>query len=71
MSANVVNRVILPDGGKLYVTDDVAGDNRMEQIYTKYGNCKIEACYKDENQAAKSLDDFKPFWTGTIEEQYS
>lgn len=68
MSASVVNRVILPDGGKMYISDDAQGDKRAAEIYTKYGNCKLEACYKD---SGKSLDELEPFWSGTIKEQYS
>jgi hypothetical protein len=26
------NRVFLPTGDKVYVSDDVAGDNRLEQL---------------------------------------
>lgn len=70
MSASVTNRVYLPDGSKLYLSDDRAGDTRAFELYQQYGDLKLEACYKDQ-PGAKSLDDLKPFWTGTIEEQYS
>lgn len=70
MSASVTNRVYLPDGSKLYISDDAAGDRRAFELYRQHGNLKLEACYKDQPQA-KSLDDLEPFWTGTIEEQYS
>jgi ABC-type metal ion transport system substrate-binding protein len=60
----------LPDGTKVYISDDSAGDARASELYEKHGNLKLEACYKDQPEA-KSLDDLKPFWTGTIEEQYS
>jgi len=68
MSASVTNRVYLPDGQKIYITDDCAGDERMFQLYEKFGNLKMEACHKE---WGKLLDDMKPFWAGTIEEQYS
>lgn len=69
MSANVTNRIYLPDGTKVYLSDDRAGDARAFELYERHGNLKLESCYKDQ-EGAKSLDDLKPFWTGTIEEQY-
>lgn len=68
MSASITNRVYLPDGSKIYISDDAAGDARAFELYEKYGNLKLEACNKE---LGKSLDELKPFWTGTIEEQYS
>lgn len=68
MSASVTNRVYLPDGSKLYTSDDVAGDNRLEELFTKYGDLKIEACHKI---LGKNLDDLESFWTGTIKEFFS
>lgn len=70
MSQAVTNRVYLPDGTKLYFSDNVAGDARIYQLYQRFGNLKLEACYKDQ-EGAQSLDDLEPFWSGTIEEQYS
>jgi hypothetical protein len=70
MSASVTNRIILPDGSSVYVSDNADGDKRAMELYHKYGNLTLEACYKDQ-EGAKSLDDLKPFWVGTIEEQYS
>lgn len=69
MSASITNRVILPDGGKMYVSDDIQGDIRLEQIYKKYGNCKIESCNKE--FGGKSLDELESFWQGTIEEFFN
>lgn len=68
MSASVTNRVYLPDGSKVYLSDDAAGDERAIELYTQHGNLKIEACTKE---LGKSLDELEPFWSGTIEEQYS
>lgn len=69
MSANVTNRVYLPDGTKVYLSDGTAGDYRAEELYERYGDLKLEACYKDQ-EGANSLDDLVPFWTGTIVENY-
>jgi len=63
MAHNITNRVILPDGNKIYATDDMHGDNVIEQIYKEYGDCKIETC---EKVLGKSLDELKPMWTGKI-----
>jgi len=63
MASDVTNRVILPNGKKVYVTDDNYGDDVIEQIYEQYGNCEIQACTK---VFGNSLDTLKPFWTGTI-----
>lgn len=68
MSAAITNRVYLPDGSKMYLSDNADGDARAAELYEKYGNLKLEACYKE---MGKSLDDLTPFWTGTIEEQYN
>ena len=72
MSSAVTNRVYLPESllrehpdysPTIYCSDDVWGDERMRQLYAKYGNLKVEACPKG---WGKSLDDMNPFWTGTI-----
>ncbi len=63
MSSAVTNRVYLPDGKKIYVTDDVWGDERLEQLYSTYGNLKVEACHKE---WGKNLHDMEAFWSGTI-----
>jgi hypothetical protein len=68
MSAAVTNRVLIPNRRPLYVSDDVAGDNRLEELYILYGNLPLEACNKE---PGRSLDDLTPFWTGTIEEFFS
>lgn len=65
MSASIVNRVYLPDGTKLYISDDRAGDERLEQLFKQYGDLKLEACDKE---FGKGLDELKAFWTGTIKE---
>lgn len=70
MSASITNRVILPDGTKIYLSDDQHGDARAGELYEKYGNLTMESCYKDQ-EGAKSLDDLTPFWSGTIWEQYN
>lgn len=70
MSQAVTNRVYLPDGTKLYFSDNIEGDTRIFKLYEQHGNLKLEACYKDQ-EGAKSLDDLEPFWVGTIEEQYN
>lgn len=70
MSANITNRVYLPSGDKLYLSDDSAGDARAMELYKQYGNLKLEACFKDQ-EGTNSLDDLAPFWSGSIEEQYS
>lgn len=60
----VTNRIYLPDNHHVYVSDDCAGDDRLAELYKQHGNLKIEACYKD---SGASLQELKPFWTGTIE----
>jgi len=68
MSASITNRVILPDGNKIYCSDDLYGDVRINELHKKFGNLKIEACNKI---FGKSLDEAEAFWTGTIEEYFS
>lgn len=63
MSASVTNRVYLPDGRTVYVSDDRAGDDRLEELYVLYGDLTVEACYK---VLGTALDDLETFWTGTI-----
>ena len=65
---SVTNRVFLPNGQKIYVSDDVYGDDRLEQIFSEYGNLKLEACYK---VLGTSLDDLPAFWSGTIIEFFN
>ena len=64
---NFTNRVYLPDGNKMYVSDDQAGDNRLIELYQEYGNLKVETCHK---VLGKSLDDLKVVTTGTIKSVY-
>lgn len=68
MSASITHRVFLPDGTKLYISDDWAGDRRMEELHAQHGDLKMESCNKE---WGKSLDELTPFWRGTIVEQYS
>ena len=63
----MTNRVYLPDGNKIYVSDDQYGDARLLELYAKYGNLKMEWCNKVWGSA---LDDATAEWEGTIEEQY-
>ena len=65
MSAAVTNRVYMPDGRKIYVSDDAFGQYRFEELYEIYGNCKVEACWKD---WGTSLDDCIMFWEGDLHE---
>ena len=68
MSSAVTNRVYLPDGNKIYLSDDAWGDKRIDELHQTYGNLKVEACHKE---WGKSLDDMQAFWQGTIESFYS
>lgn len=68
MSASITNRIFLPDGKKIYVTDDQYGDERLIELHQKYGNLKMQSCHKE---FGKTLDQLKSFWTGTIEKFFS
>jgi hypothetical protein len=43
----------------------VDGDERLVELFKKYGNLKMEACNKI---FGRSLDEAETFWTGTVEE---
>lgn len=68
MSASTTNRVYLPDGNIVYCSDDLYGDIRINELYKKFGNLKLESCNKT---FGKSLDEAKVFWAGTIEGYFS
>ena len=65
MSSQVTNRVYMPDGRKIYVSDDAFGQLRFEELYTIYGNCKVEACWK---VWGTTLDDCVAWWAGDLRE---
>lgn len=67
MSASLTNRVFLPGGKKIYLSDDVAGDNLALELYKLHGDLKMEVCDKE---WGKSLDEAKPIWSGTLNENY-
>lgn len=68
MSMAYTNRVFLPDGNTVYVSDDQYGDARLEELHAKYGNLKMESC---EKIWGKSLQELEPVWSGTIEDFWS
>lgn len=66
--SNLTNRVFLPGGNTLYVSDDNAGDARFADLIDEgHGNAKVEVCDK---RTGKSLQDLKPFIIGTVEKIY-
>ena len=62
------NRVFLPDNKKIYVSDDVAGDIRLEELFKQYGDVRVEVCKKE---LGKSLDELRPVIVGTISSVYN
>jgi hypothetical protein len=60
---NFTNRVFLPDGRKIYVSDDNAGDQRLEELHNEYGNLKVEVCRKE---FGSTLDECEVFLKTTI-----
>lgn len=65
--SSFTNRVYLPDGRKIYTSDDWAGDRRNEELHATYGNLKVEVCQKE---LGKSLDTLEVILTTTLEGLY-
>lgn len=63
MASNVTNRVILPNKKEIYVSDDLYGDVRINEIYKLHGNCKVECCYKDSGKSLQQLGAYYIAWT--------
>ena len=61
--SDYTHRVFLPDGSKIYVSDDNAGDQRLAEIYERYGNVQVEICRKE---FGKVLDEQKAMCKGPI-----
>lgn len=68
MSMHFTNRVYLPDGNKIYVSDDQAGGMRLEELYDRYGNLTVEVCDK---VWGRSLDEQTVVFKTNIEEFFS
>ena len=56
--------------GKVGVSDDSAGDRRFEQIYSQYGDCKVEV-RTDEQVFGHGLEHGKPIQVSTIYKLFS
>jgi hypothetical protein len=54
MAREYTNRVYLPDGDTVYVTDEAEGNDRFVELYTGYGDLKVEIC---KSEWGKSLSD--------------
>lgn len=57
------NRVYLPDGNTVYISDDGYGQERLEQLYAAYGNLTVEIC---EKQFGRSLSESPVLVTTTL-----
>ena len=66
--SDFTRRVYTP-GGIIYISDDLAGDNRLEQIMEQYnnGDLKVEVCDK---RSGTRLNDLKPEYTTTAIKEY-
>lgn len=66
--SDFTRRVYTPKG-IIYLSDDLAGDNRLEEIMVRYdnGNLKIEVCDK---RSGNRLNDLKPEYTTTAIKEY-
>ncbi|NBW18004.1 MAG: hypothetical protein EBR82_59530 [Caulobacteraceae bacterium] len=66
--SDFTRRVYTPEG-IVYISDDLAGDNRLEQIMEQYnnGDLKVEVCNKN---SGTRLDDLKPEYTTTAIKEY-
>lgn len=59
-------RVFLPKNKEIYISDDLAGDIRLEQMYAEFGDVKIEIC---EKIIGLSLQELEPVVTTTLLEK--
>lgn len=63
--SNYTRRVLTPQG-RLYVSDDLAGDYRLEELFTQYGDLRFEFC---EKIPGHSLDEAHAEFSLTISEE--
>jgi len=66
--SDFTRRVYTPQG-KVYISDDVAGDNRLREIMERYNNGDfiVEVCDK---RSGDRLDSLKPEYTTTVIKEY-
>ncbi len=63
--SDFTNRVYLPTGDRIYVSDDGFGDMRLVEFYKRFGDLKVEICQKE---FGSSLHDAKVLVTTTLKD---
>lgn len=59
----LTNRVYLPDGNTVHISDDGYGQERLEALYAELGDLKVEICQKE---FGRSLSESQVLVTTTL-----
>lgn len=62
-------RVHLPAGQTIGVSDDAAGDRRLEELFKKYGDCTVEV-YDRNDVFGRGFDQATPMLVSTIKQLF-
>lgn len=66
----LLNKVFLPDGNYIYVSDDIYGDERLEQLYKQYGDLTVFVYEYDKLWGVKDTSNVQPELKTTIIKLY-